>query len=71
MRGRGRQAVEWKDELLGEGADCRCEQIKYKNVLKYVLTFLKALKYSNLDTYGISIYGICPQACTGSVCAQT
>ena len=38
MRVRGKQAVEWKDELLGEGADCRCEQIKYKNVLKNVLT---------------------------------
>lgn len=37
--------------------------------LSYAPTFLKALKYSNVDTYCIGIYGICPQVSTGSVCA--
>lgn len=57
-----------KDEVLGEVAGCRSEQINYKNVLEYAPTFLKGLKYSNLDTYHVGIYGICPKANTGSIC---
>lgn len=58
-----------KDEIPGEGVGCISEQINYKNVHEYAPTILKGLKCSNLDTYHIGIYGICPQVSVGSICA--
>lgn len=57
--------VGFKDDVLGEGAGCRSQQINNKNELEYAPTFLKTLKCSSLGTYHIGIYGICPQVSPG------
>lgn len=66
--GGGARPVGCKGEVQGEDAGCRSEQINYKNVLEYEPTFLKGFKDSNLDSYHIGIYGICPQVSIRSVC---